>query len=265
MRVTRSRLKHTVDSAARLSPSSRKNSSQKWKTVFTPQPASRKLTFLVHVCFFFEYYFNRGSKNRKMDKNRNECTIHPRWIMQSICSKPDSYNWLPTQLSPKISQADIFTHHNDFGWNQQVIAVFATKVYGFTTLSSSHHFSIKTFLYRSWDLKKIGRIVFRNDLWCSHRMETTFFSALWIGWQIMAAQMSSFEMEESVLFEDKLQQKLCSFLDENFSEDLSNVRHCLERIEKQRNVLENQVCCNLFRGNSMQTHWSKCFRDCKNR
>ncbi|XP_028395357.1 RAD50-interacting protein 1-like [Dendronephthya gigantea] len=57
----------------------------------------------------------------------------------------------------------------------------------------------------------------------------------------MAAQMSSSKMEESVVFEEKLQQKLCSFLDENFPEDLSNVKHCLERMERQRNALEKQL------------------------
>ncbi len=47
--------------------------------------------------------------------------------------------------------------------------------------------------------------------------------------------------QENVVLEEKLQGKLCSFLDENFSEDLSNVRQCLERKENERNALEKQV------------------------
>ena len=55
----------------------------------------------------------------------------------------------------------------------------------------------------------------------------------------MAAKMNS--EQENVVLEEKLQQKLGSFLDENFPEDLSNVRQCLQRMEKERNALEKQV------------------------
>ena len=47
--------------------------------------------------------------------------------------------------------------------------------------------------------------------------------------------------QENVVLEEKLQRRLCSFLDENFPEDLSNVRQCLERMEIERNALEKQV------------------------
>jgi hypothetical protein len=55
----------------------------------------------------------------------------------------------------------------------------------------------------------------------------------------MAAKMNS--EQENVILEEKLQRKLCSFLDENFPEDLSNVRQCLEKMEKERDALEKQV------------------------
>jgi hypothetical protein len=47
--------------------------------------------------------------------------------------------------------------------------------------------------------------------------------------------------QKNVVLEEKLQRRLCSFLDEHFPEDLSNVRQCLERMEKERNALEKQV------------------------
>ncbi|CAB4002313.1 RAD50-interacting 1-like, partial [Paramuricea clavata] len=55
----------------------------------------------------------------------------------------------------------------------------------------------------------------------------------------MAAKMNS--EQENVILEKKLQRKLCSFLDENFPEDLSNVRQCLEKMEKERDALEKQL------------------------
>ena len=55
----------------------------------------------------------------------------------------------------------------------------------------------------------------------------------------MAAKMNSEKKND--IFEEKLQRKLCSFLDRNFPNDLANVRKCLERMEKEKNVLEKQV------------------------
>ena len=40
---------------------------------------------------------------------------------------------------------------------------------------------------------------------------------------------------------EQLDTKLCSFLDENFHEDLSNVRQCLERMKQEKSELEKQV------------------------
>lgn len=55
----------------------------------------------------------------------------------------------------------------------------------------------------------------------------------------MAEKVNS--VDENEIYEQKFQRTLCTFLDENFPEDLRNVRQCLELMEKKRNSLEKQV------------------------
>ena len=61
----------------------------------------------------------------------------------------------------------------------------------------------------------------------------------------MAAKTNS--EENNTRFEKKLQRRLCSFLDQNCPNDLSNVSQCLERMEKERNALEKQVVKKLLK------------------
>ena len=70
----------------------------------------------------------------------------------------------------------------------------------------------------------------------------------------MAAEKNNMDDEENVVLGEKLEQKLCSFLDENVSDDLSNVKQCLERLEKERIALEKQVDLNYSMSDDSLSH-----------